>query len=119
MLDAAAEPDEQVRSALLDEQLAEFDGPGRALGRGSSRVRPASRRARAFSLRRSLMLQGLAVPAGDDFAVGFHSALMSALSSLSLGIAGTAFCVAVHFRLDAAREGRLAIADRLVQTLLG
>lgn len=103
---------------MIHEQLAELE---HRVGRWAGVPRVCARLATSagFLFATIALLQGLSVPAGDDFAQGFHAALMSALSSLSLGIAGMSFCVAVHFRARRAREGRVGAADRLVQALLG
>jgi hypothetical protein len=46
-----------------------------------------------------------------------HAALSAALAGVSLGVAATSFCVAVHVRsARAAREGRAAV-DALVERL--
>ncbi|MGD0530645.1 MAG: hypothetical protein ABSE49_36265, partial [Polyangiaceae bacterium] len=68
------------------------------------------------------LLQGLAVPTGappdDGSAPVLGAALFSALNALSLGIAGTAFCVAVHVRARRIVRERHQATERLVARLL-
>ncbi len=69
------------------------------------------------------MLEGMGVPSGDDAAPAIHDAMMSALGALSLGVAGTAFCIAVQMRARRlAREERAAmeaLLERLERLRLG
>ena len=62
------------------------------------------------------LLQGLSAPEGGDAAVA-NAALVSALDAVSLGIAATAFCVAVHVRTGRLVAQRRAAIDDLVTRL--
>jgi hypothetical protein len=56
------------------------------------------------------MLAGMGTPGDADAGPALNDALASALGALSVGIAGTAFCIAVHMRARrAAREERAAM----------
>jgi hypothetical protein len=63
------------------------------------------------------LVQGLSTPAGEGGAVASQSALASALAAVSLGIAATAFCVAVHVRAGRIASERRAAIDDLVTLL--
>jgi hypothetical protein len=116
LFDALAEPDEHRRDALVAEQLSEFD---QLAARWASVPRVCARLATSagFLFACIALLEGLALPAGEGFPEALHAALMSALSSLAIGVAGTSFCVAVHFRARRARAESGAAADRLAQGL--
>jgi hypothetical protein len=118
LLDATAEPDEGRSSALLNEQLSEFEERAGRWG-GVPRVCARLATSGGFLFATIALLQGLAAPADDALADGLHAALMSALGSLAVGIAGTSFCVAIHFRARKARTERAAAVDALVQRLGG
>jgi hypothetical protein len=118
LLDAAAEPDERLRTARINEELAELDSlAGRWVG--VPRVCARLSTSVGFLCATVSLLQGLALPAGDDaLSEGIHAALLAAVGSLATGIAGTSFCAAVHFRALRARTGRAVAADRLVLALV-
>src|SRR6185312_16504630 len=63
------------------------------------------------------LLGGLQEAAGDDVQDALHGTLGSALAALSIGIAGTAFCAAIHVRAGKASRARLVAVDRLVDRL--
>jgi hypothetical protein len=116
LLAAFDEADERVRDALIGEQLLELEG---RMARSARVPRVcASIATSAGLLFGSLaLLKGLAVPQGEDASAATHAALSSALGAVALGIAATAFCVAVHVRAArVSRERRVAI-DELVTRL--
>jgi hypothetical protein len=117
LLDAVTEPDERTRDARLNEQLSEFD---RLAGRWANVPRVCARLATSvgFLCACVALLQGLSLSADEASPEALHQALMSALSCLSAGIAGTAFCAAVHFRARRVTAERAVAVDRLVQGLL-
>ena len=63
------------------------------------------------------LIQGLALPFTDSFSEDIHDGLMTAMGALATGLAGAAFCAAVHFRAQRARTLGAAVADKLVQAL--
>ncbi len=113
LLDAFEEGDERQRDALVNEQLLELEG---RLARFSRVPRVcASIATSAGLLFGSLaLLQGLGNAEGD--AEG-QVALASALGAVSVGIAATAFCVAVHVRTGRLAAQRRAAIDDLVARL--
>ncbi len=117
LLAAFDEADERVRDALIGEQLLELEG---RMARSARVPRVcASIATSAGLLFGSLaLLEGLAVPQGEGASAATHAALSSALGAVALGIAATAFCVAVHVRAArVSRERRVAV-DELVTRLL-
>jgi biopolymer transport protein ExbB/TolQ len=115
LLTAFDEGIERQRDALVNEQLLELEG---RLVRFSRVPRVcASIATSAGLLFGSLaLLQGLGAPEGGDAAVA-NAALGSALGAVSLGIAATAFCVAVHVRTGRLVAQRRAAIDDLVTRL--
>jgi hypothetical protein len=117
LLEAAEEPDDRVRTARINEELTELEvlaGRWVAVPRVCARLSTSV----GFLCATVALLQGLTLAAGDAFADDLHAALMAAVGSLAIGVAGTAFCAAVQFRARRAVLGRKATADRLVQRLL-
>jgi hypothetical protein len=110
---AFEEADEGQRGALVNEQLLELEG---RLTRSARVARVcASIATSAGLLFGSLALvQGLGEPAEGDVT---HGALPAALGAVSLGIAATAFCVAVHVRATRLVAQRRAAIDELVTRL--
>jgi hypothetical protein len=113
---AFEESDARVRAARVNEQLFELEG---RLTRSARVPRVcASIATSAGLLFGSLaLLRGLAVPEGEDSAAVSHAALSSALGAVSLGIAATAFCVAVHVRAGRVSAQRRAAIDELIARL--
>lgn len=113
---AFEESDAQVRAARVNEQLFELEG---RLTRSARVPRVcASIATSAGLLFGSLaLLRGLAVPEGEDSVAVSHAALSSALGAVSLGIAATAFCVAVHVRAGRVSAQRRMAIDELVTRL--
>jgi hypothetical protein len=110
------EADERARDALINEQLLELEG---RMARSARVPRVcASIATSAGLLFGSLaLLQGLAVPEGEDASAATHAALLSALGAVALGIAATAFCVAVHVRAARVSKERRVAIDELVTRL--
>jgi len=68
------------------------------------------------------LLRGMAMPREDGSGPAADDALIAALDALTVGIAGTSFCVAVHLRTRDILRQRLRAVERLVcrlQTLAG
>jgi hypothetical protein len=108
------------RDALVNEQLFEFESRAGRWAR-VPRVCASIGTSSGLLFGSLALLQGLAVSDGQDGGAGgpdvLHDALFSALGSLSLGIAGTAFCVAVHVRANRLVRERRAAIDELVERL--
>jgi hypothetical protein len=113
LLAAFEEADERQRDALVNEQLIDLEA---RLTRSARVPRVcASIATSAGLLFGSLALvQGLGEPAGGDVT---HGALSWALGAVSLGIAATTFCVAVHMRASRLIAQRRAAIDELVTRL--
>jgi len=114
LLGAFDESDERQRDALVNEQLLELEG---RLARFSRVPRVcASIATSAGLLFGSLaLLQGLGNAEAD--ASENQVALSSALGAVAVGIAATAFCVAVHVRTGRLAAQRRAAIDDLVARL--
>jgi hypothetical protein len=110
------EPDERQREALVNEQLLELEG---RMARSAKVPRVCASIASSSGLLFGslALVQGLSVPEGEDSAAATHAALSSALGAVSLGIAATAFCVAVHVRAARVSAQRRAAIDELVTRL--
>jgi hypothetical protein len=114
LLEAVAEPDPDVRAARVNEQLTELEV---LADRWTSVPGVCARLATSvgFLCATVALLDGLAdVPVDAE---SLHGALAGAVGSLTIGIAGTSFCAAVHFRARRARRERAGAADRLVAAL--
>jgi hypothetical protein len=108
---AFGEPEGPGRDALLNEHLLEFEGRIDRWGR-VPRVCASIGTSAGLLFGTIALLQGLDAPAGDDGAGAIHAAMAAAFAALSLGIAGTAFCVTVHVRAGrGSRAGRAAMAE--------
>jgi hypothetical protein len=116
LLAAFDEADERQRDALINEQLLELEA---RLARSSRVPRVCASIATSAGLLFGTLalVQGLAAPAGEGGGVASQSALASALGAVSLGIAATAFCVAVHVRAARIATERRAAFDDLVTLL--
>jgi hypothetical protein len=117
LVESCNEPDENRRTALVNEQLSELEV---LANRWASVPRVCARLATSvgFLCATVILLEGLAMPEGDSFADALHGALLAAVGSLAAGIAGTAFSAAVHFRARRLRKATSAAADRLVHALM-
>jgi hypothetical protein len=105
-----------VREAAIGEQLTELDGSVHRWARVPAvcaRVATSS----SFLLASILLVRALAVEAGIEPESAVRSALVSAVDSLAIGIAGASFCVAVHVRARRVLRDRLAAIDQLVTRL--
>lgn len=112
------EPEHQARDARVNEQLIELEGRTERWSR-VPRVCSSIGTSAGFLLASIALVQGLAVPEGEDGSgtIAIHAALYSALGALSLGIAATSFCVAVHVRAAIVSRERRAAVDQLVERL--
>jgi hypothetical protein len=106
-----AHPSEDAREAAISEQLLELDWQTQRLSR-VPRVCASIATSAGFLFASIALLRELAAPEPDTWA-----ALTAALNSLTIGIAGTSFCVAVHLRVRRIVRERLASTDRLVERL--
>jgi hypothetical protein len=114
VLDGLAEADPAARDAALEEQLLERDWRAQRWAR-VPRVCASIATSGGFLFASIALMQGLAAPPGEAPAVG--AALLSAVNSLLVGIAGTVFCVSVHVRTRRVVRERVAGTDRLVARL--
>jgi hypothetical protein len=113
---AFAEPPGPRRDALVNEQLLDLEGRAEA-GSRVPRVCASVGTSSGLLFGSIALLEGLESPEGQDATAAMHDAFASAMGALALGIAATAFCVAVYIRArKVARERRVAI-DELVERL--
>ncbi len=109
-----SDPTIEASEARLGEQLTEFDGAVRRWSR-VPRVCASLSTSAGFlfaSLAMTRALADTAPGASDTTAV-----LVSALDALTLGIAGTSFCAAVHVRSCRVSRERIDGATRLISRL--
>ena len=114
LLAAASSTDPMRRPALVNEQLREFDWRVRRWAR-VPRVCASIATSVGFLCGSVAIIRGLESGTSDPPV----SVLMSAVIALTVGVAGTAFCVAVHLRANRAARRRLAETDRFVERLEG
>lgn len=116
LLAAFDEADERQRDALVNEQLLELEA---RLARSARVPRVCASIATSAGLLFGTLalVEGLGTPAGEGGVIASQSALGSALAAVSLGIAATAFCVAVHVRAARIATERRAAIDNLVAIL--
>jgi hypothetical protein len=106
-----ASASEAAREAAISEQLLELDWQSQRLTR-VPRVCASIATSAGFLFASLALMRGLAEPEADTAA-----ALTAALDALTVGIAGTSFCVAVHLRVRRIVRERLASTERLVERL--
>jgi hypothetical protein len=116
LLEATSTEDEGARTALVNEQLTELELLGDRWA-GVPRVCVRLATSVGFLCATVSLIQGLALPFTDSFAEDMHDGLMTAMGALAAGLAGAAFCAAVHFRARRARTMGAAVADKLVEAL--
>ena len=108
---ALAEPDARSRDALVDEQLLELDWAARRWAR-VPRVCASIATSAGFLFGSLALLQGSSYRRTRAPRQRSGQRSIAALNALAVGIAGTAFCVAVHVRarrvVERARRGRRA-----------
>ena len=114
---AVDEPDGPSRDARVNEQLIEIEARTDRWSR-VPRVCASIGTSAALLLASIALVQTLG--GGDDAAgtVAIGGALNSALGALSLGIAATSFCLAVHVRAARVSRERRAAIDQLVERLV-
>ncbi len=110
------EPEGATRDGLVNEQLLEFEGRTDRWVR-VPRVCASIATSGGLLLGSIALLQGLALPGGDGGNDAIQAALASALGGVSLGVAATSFCVAVHLRAGRAAKAKRAAVDALVERL--
>jgi hypothetical protein len=108
---AAVGQDGAAQEAIVSEQLLELEWLAQRWSR-VPRVCASIATSAGFLFASIALMQGVAAEGVDAPAV-----LTSALDSLTIGIAGTSFCVAAHLRARHALRERLAAARRLVDRL--
>lgn len=113
---ALAEADPRSREALVAEQLLELDWRVQRWAR-VPRVCASIATSAGFLFGSIALLQGLALPAEEGAGPAAGAALIGALNALAIGIAGTAFCVAVHLRTRRILRERVRASERLVTRL--
>ena len=110
LIEAIAAP-AVARTALVNEQLAELDYRAQRWGR-------VPRVCASISSTSGFLLASLAMRAGlasEDMDIS--AAVLAAINVVTIGLAGTAFCVAAHVRARAMTRARLAATDALVDRL--
>jgi hypothetical protein len=111
---ACAESVPETRDALLGEQITDFEARADRWAR-SPRVCASVSTSAGFFFATIAVLQGLSGDAGESDME--HAVLFRALDALAIGIAGMAFCAAVHLRARRAAAARWAGVDALVAKL--
>lgn len=109
-----SDPTTEASEARLGEQLTEFDGAVRRWSR-VPRVCASLSTSAGFLFASLAMTGALADPGGG--ASDMTAVLVSALDALTLGIAGTSFCAAVHVRARRVSRERIDGATRLIGRL--
>jgi hypothetical protein len=99
---------EAAREACLDEQMLELEWRSQRLSR-VPRVCASIATSAGFLFASVAVLHGLSDPEPDT-----TRTLMTALNSLTVGVAGMSFCVAVHLRARRVLRERLASIQRLI-----
>jgi hypothetical protein len=117
LLAAWHEPVGALREAVADEQLFELRWRVQRWER-VPRVCASIATSGGFLFATIVLLQGLAAPVEPGAPIS-HTMLLGALTPFSLGLAGMAFCVAVHLRARRIVSMRLAAYDRLLQAARG
>ena len=117
LFQALGETDARSRDALVTEQLLELDWTAQRWAR-VPRVCASIATSAGFLFGCISLLQGLSLPSEEGSAPALGVALFSALNALTIGIAGTAFCVAVHLRARRVVRERHQATERLVARLL-
>lgn len=117
LFQALGEADPRSRDALVTEQLLELDWTAQRWAR-VPRVCASIATSAGFLFGCISLLQGLSLPSEEGSAPALGVALVSALNALTIGIAGTAFCVAVHLRTRHLVRERHQVTERLVARLL-
>jgi hypothetical protein len=113
---ALAEADPHARDALVTEQLLELDWIAQRWAR-VPRVCASIATSAGFLFGCVALLQGLSLPSDEGSTPALRWALFSALNALTIGIAGTAFCVAIHLRTRRVVRERHKATERLVTRL--
>ncbi len=118
LLAAFDESEGRARDARINEELIELEGRAQRWAR-VPRVCASIGTSAGLLFALVSLLQDLSVPDGEGAAgmSAIGGALSSALGALSLGIAATSFCVAVHVRAAAVARERRAAIDALVEKL--
>jgi len=114
---ALTESDPRSRDALVTEQLLELDWTAQRWA-PVPRVCASIATSAGFLFGCIALLQGLALPSEEGSAAALGGSLFAALDALTIGIAGTAFCVAVHLRTRRVVRERHQVTERLVARLL-
>jgi hypothetical protein len=117
LLAAGGEGRAYVRDALLGELVTELEGRSARWAR-VPRVCASVSTSAGFFFATITVLQGFSIGA-DSGPVDERATLFRALDAFAIGIAGGAFCGAVHVRARRAIRARLAGADALVARLRG
>ncbi|HEY6460410.1 MAG TPA: hypothetical protein VIY73_09670 [Polyangiaceae bacterium] len=113
---ALKERDEGSRDALVEEQLVELDWVAQRWAR-VPRVCASIATSGGFLFGSVALLQGLALPADEGASSQVNAALFAALDAVTIGIAATSFCAAIHVRTRRLVRDRLAGIQRLVELL--
>lgn len=117
LFQALSEGDPRSRDALVTEQLLELDWTAQRWAR-VPRVCASIATSAGFLFGCIALLQGLSLPSEEGSTPALGVSLFAALNALTIGIAGTAFCVAVHLRARRVVRERHQATERLVARLL-
>ncbi len=119
LLEALAEPRDDARTALVNEQLTELDLRMQRWAR-VPRVCASVATSVGIMLGTLVLRNGLAnAPelTGDLGELFVRDVLGDAISVAAFGIVGTAFCIAAHAHARRITRARMAAADRMVERL--
>jgi hypothetical protein len=128
VLEAASASPAAARAALLDEQVVEADWATERWMR-APRVAASVATSAGFLCASLVLIQALGSSVGSSAGSGEMNLggpvdgdaaagpLALALDALAVGIAGTAFCVAVHLRAQSVTRQRRKAVDQLVDQL--
>lgn len=117
LFDALAVREPEARAALVNEQLTELDLRMKQWER-VPRVCASVATSVGILLGTMVLRRGLA--ASDELTEGFiWGVLNDAISVVSFGIVGTAFCIGAHTHARRVVRARLEAADRMVERLEG
>jgi hypothetical protein len=114
---ALAESDPRAREAQVVQQLLELDWCAQKWAR-VPRVCASIATSAGFFFGSIALLRGMGMPEDGPGPPG-GQALIAALDALTVGVAATSFCVAVHLRTRQVVRQRLAAEERLVGRLQG
>jgi hypothetical protein len=114
IFEAACDPRPAEGDALLTEPLGDLDWRVLRWDR-VPRVCASIATSAGFLFATIAVVRGLSIPSDPEWAPAVREALDAALTALTIGIAGTAFCATIHLRTRRLPRTHLEAADRLVE----